>query len=261
MSGFKIDVLVVAAHPDDAELSVGGTLAKLSHLGYSTGVLDLTRGELSSAGDLKTRGEETMQASQLLGLSLRENLELPDGWLNPYSASDATSASKDSQIVKVVAALRRIRPELLLVPYWEDRHPDHSAASHLLSRAIFLAGVTKFPGGHVEEKFTPRQTAYYPLRHQFKPSFIVDTSGFFDKKTAAVNAFQSQLMRTPHLSTLLNSPLTMSSIDARDSFYGAMIGTSHGEPFLILNSVGLADPIEHFRLNPYSEALIFPGSR
>ena len=256
---FSLDILAVAPHPDDAELSVGGTLIKLAALGYSTGILDLTRGEMSSAGDLPTREKETSAASQLLGLKFRENLALPDCWIDPYSGTDLSNKNSAAQIVKVVAALRRLRPEILLIPYCEDRHPDHSATSNLLARAIFLAGVAKFPGGHDEAKFVPRQVLYYQMRYQFSPSFIVDISGHSEKKISAISCYKSQIFRSGDVQTLLNSPLTLATVETVDRYYGAMLGVSHGEPFKMVNTFGVGDPIEHFRRNPYTEPLIFPG--
>lgn len=142
----QLDIVAFAPHPDDAEIGCGGTLIKLARLGYRTGIVDLTRGEMSSAGDLQTRATETAAASKILGLSHRENLELADAWLDPHAGSDLPDETREqlSPVTKVVEALRRLRPELVLIPYGVDRHPDHVAASELLLRAAFLAGNKKF---------------------------------------------------------------------------------------------------------------------
>jgi N-acetylglucosamine malate deacetylase 1 len=161
MTNFGVDVLAFGAHPDDVELFCGGTVIRLGELGYSTGIVDLTRGEKASHGTVDERAREADAASAELGLAWRDNLELPDTELG------ATTA----QITAIVGALRRRRPELVLAPWVEDRHPDHAAASELVTRAVFFAGVQKF-APETGERFVPRQVLYYAMRHRMTPSML-----------------------------------------------------------------------------------------
>ena len=248
----QLEVLAVAAHPDDAEIFCGAFLALMSSRGRRTGVLDLTRGELGSQGTVEQRAEESARASAILELTHRENLELPDGALSEGSVA---------QLDACVSALRRLRPELLLLPFWEDRRPDHIQASKLLTRAAFFAGLSKYNPAD-GAPYRPLQTLYYQLRTDFRPSFIVDVSAVYERKLAAVNCYASQVIRAESipgtLPTLVSSPLAASSIAARDERFGSMIGVKYGEAFLSRTALRLADPLEFFRTNPVKEPLASP---
>ncbi|MFP2904811.1 bacillithiol biosynthesis deacetylase BshB1 [Pyxidicoccus sp. 3LFB2] len=261
---YGLDVLAFGPHPDDVELFCGGLLARMAGQGYRTGIIDLTRGEKSSRGTPETRAQETEAASQALGLALRENLGLPDGWLSPWAGFDAPEAerSRASAVARVVEVLRRLRPELVVVPWEEERHPDHEAASALVTRALFFAGVRKFEAEPPGAPFTPRQVLYYPLRHLAEPSFVVDVSAVYEKKRAAVRCYASQVQPRPDAPpTLVGSPLSLSSLEARDAFYGAQVGVAHGEPYVVRETLGLADPVDHFRRNSFAKPLFFPHRR
>lgn len=261
MSDYGVDTLAFAPHPDDAELFCGGTLLRLRALGHSTAIIDLTRGELATHGTPETRAKEAEASSKILGLSFRENLGLPDGFVFPWSGYEAPAEdAQRSQLGKVVEALRRTRPELVLLPWIEERHPDHAAAGALLTKAVFFAGLRKFDTG--QERFVPRQVLYYELRHRMTPSFVVDTSSVIETKREAIRCFSSQVQRpagdTP---TLIGSPRALEALDARDRYYGAMIGTSHAEPLRSPTTLGLVDPVAHFRANPFREAFVFEALR
>ncbi|NMO20902.1 bacillithiol biosynthesis deacetylase BshB1 [Pyxidicoccus fallax] len=261
---YGIDVLAFGPHPDDVELFCGGLLARMAALGYRTGIVDLTRGEKSSRGTPETRAQETEAASRALGLSLRENLDLPDGWLNPWAGFEAPEAerARASAVSRVVEVLRRLRPELVVVPWEEERHPDHEAASTLVTRALFFAGVRKFEAEPQGPPFTPRQVLYYPLRHLAEPSFVVDVSSVYERKLAAVHCYASQVQPRPDAPpTLVGSPLSLTSLQARDAFYGAQVGVPHGEPYVIRETLGLTDPLDHFRRNSFARPLFFPQRR
>ncbi|WP_164018914.1 bacillithiol biosynthesis deacetylase BshB1 [Pyxidicoccus trucidator] len=261
---YGLDVLAFGPHPDDVELFCGGLLARMAGQGYRTGIVDLTRGEKSSRGTPETRAQETEAASQALGLSLRENLGLPDGWLSPWAGFDApeTERARTSAVARVVEVLRRLRPELVVVPWEEERHPDHEAASALVTRALFFAGVRKFEAEPPGAPFTPRQVLYYPLRHLAEPSFVVDVSSVYERKRAAVRCYASQVQPRPDAPpTLVGSPLSLSSLEARDAFYGAQVGVAHGEPYVVRETLGLADPVDHFRRNSFAKPLFFPHRR
>lgn len=257
---YGLDVLAFGPHPDDVELCCGGFLLNMADQGYRTGVIDLTQGELGSNGTPELRAQEAAAAAQVLGLSLRENLQLPDGWINPWSAYDNETHQRTtaSHLTRVVEALRRLRPELVLVPWKEARHPDHCATSELLTKAIFFSGVRKFATEPATLPFVPRQVLYYQMRYKFHPSFVVDISNVAERKWQAVHCYQSQFQRSEHtVATLINSDQALQALESRDRYYGAMLGTTYGEPYLCRNTLGMKDPLEFFRQNPYTQPHFF----
>ncbi len=242
---YGLELLAFGAHPDDVELFCGGLLAKLADAGHRTGIIDLTLGEKSSRGTPQTRAVETQAATRVLGLTLRENLELPDAGLDPTGPVEG-----------IVEVLRRLRPELVLVPWESERHPDHEAASALLTRALFFAAVQKFESG---VPFTPRQVLNYPMRHLAEPTLVVDVTSSHARKMTAVGCYQSQVTtRSDEAPTLIGSPLSLSSLVARDQFYGARIGVAYGEPYITRETPGLSDPLDHYRRNTFARPLFFP---
>lgn len=248
---YGVDVLAFGAHPDDVELFAGGTVARLVELGRSVGVVDLTRGERASHGTVEEREREAEAASAVLGLSFRENLRLPDGFVDPASPE---------QLRAVVEVLRRRRPELVLIPWIAERHPDHAAAGMLLRRAAFFSAVRKIETEPPSERFVPRQVLHYQLRHRMEPSFVLDTSSVWAKKLAAIHCHASQVSTRPgEPPTLIGSPRAIQAIEARDRFYGTMIGVEYGEPLRSPAALGLVDPVQHFRDNPFPEAHFFEG--
>jgi bacillithiol biosynthesis deacetylase BshB1 len=261
---FGLDVLAFGPHPDDVELCCGGTLARLGALGYRTGVVDLTAGELASNGTPGTRAAEAAAAAAVLGLSVRENLGLPDGFLDASAGYADAPAQRgaNTQVARIVEVLRRLRPELVLAPYPAARHPDHEAASELVTRAVFFAGLARFATEPQRPRFTPRQVLYYQMRFAFTPSVIVDTSAAAAAKGAAIACYASQVARAPAArETLANAPLALSALAARDAYYGSMIGTASAEPFHLHSAVALADPVAHFRANAFAPPLTFPAQR
>jgi bacillithiol biosynthesis deacetylase BshB1 len=252
MTAYGVDVLAFGPHPDDIELFAGGTMIRLAELGHTTAVCDLTRGERASHGSPEERARETEAASGVLGLAFRENLGLPDTEL----------AATPAQLAVVVEVLRRRRPEIVLAPWIEDRHPDHAAAAALVSRAVMFAGVRHY-APEAGERFVPRQLLYYALRHRMPPSFVVDTSAAAVRKARAIACYASQLSRRAGAGagdadpTLISAPGAIAAIDARDRYYGSMIGTSHGEPLRSPAVLGIVDPVRQFRDNPFPEAHAF----
>jgi len=250
-TGYGVDVLAFGPHPDDVEIFCGGTLIRLADLGHSTAVIDLTRGEMASKGTPEERAREAEAAARVLGLRFRENLGLPDTGIDPHDRA---------QLEAVVRAIRRHRPEILLVPWIEERHPDHAAAGELLTRAAYFAGVRNFAPGL--ERFVPRQLLYYQLRYRMTPSFVIDTSAAAGRKMEAIACYQSQVVRRPgDVPTLLSSSAALQAIDARDRAVGALIGVSHGEALRAPNVPGLVDPVRHFRDNAFPEAHTFEPLR
>lgn len=248
-AAYGIDVLAFGPHPDDVELFCGGTLARLAQLGHSTAVVDLTRGERASNGTPEERAREAAAAGRVLGLRFRDNLGLPDTGLNPHDAAQLRSA---------VAALRLHRPEIVLLPWIEERHPDHAAAGALLTKAVYFAGVRGFDAGPPAARFVPRQVLYYAMRYRMQPSFVVDTSAAAVTKRTAIACYASQVQRREGgVATLVSSSRALDAIEARDRYYGSMIGASHGEALRSPNVPGLVDPVRHFRDNPFPEAHAF----
>lgn len=248
MTDYGVDVLAFGPHPDDVELFCGGTIARLGQLGHTTAVCDLTRGERASRGTLAERERETEAASAVLGLAFRDNLALPD----------TEVAVTPAQLAAVVGELRRRRPELVLAPWPADRHPDHVAAGELVARAVFFAGVSKY-APETGPRFVPRQLLYYAMRHRLTPSFIVDTSAAAELKARAIACYASQVTRGDGggVPTLISAPGAIAAIDARDRYYGSMIGATHGEPLRAVATPGLVDPVAHFRANPFADAHAF----
>ncbi len=249
---FKVDLLFFAPHPDDVELWCGGLVVKMTQAGYRVGIAELTKGELGTRGDVATREAECKASSKVLGVTLRENLGFPDGGI------DATTSS---QLNRTVELLRELRPELVVIPYEQERHPDHVAASTLLNRALFFANTKKFTTGGKAPRFMPRQVLSYPMRHVVRPSFVVDISDVQATKMKAISCFKSQLFDPKHKEedqTLLSSPETLQVIETRDRYYGAMIGKTFGEPFQVTNLLAIGDPLEFFRKNSNMSAQLFP---
>ena len=251
---YGLDVLAFGAHPDDVELFCGGVMIRFADFGYRTGVVDLTRGELASQGTVEERAGEAEAAGRVLGLALRVNLGIPDGFIDPGPASPHLDV--------VVEAIRRHRPELVLVPWIEERHPDHAAAGVLLTRAVFFAGLRRFETAAAPEWFAPRQLLYYEMRHRMTSSFVVDTTQAWSRKAEAIACHASQLTRRDgEAPTLIASPLAIEAIEARDRYHGSRIGVRHGEPLRSSRTLGLIDPLAHFRANPFEVAHAFEPLR
>jgi LmbE family N-acetylglucosaminyl deacetylase len=185
----------------------------------------------------------------VLGLRVRENLGLPDGGIA-------------DRVQPIVEALRRHRPEIVLSPWIEERHPDHAAAGALITRCVFFSGLARFATDPPSERFAPRQLLYYPMRHRPRPSFIVDTTVAWSRKLEAIACHKSQVAPpagdTP---SLIGSPLALAAIEARDRYHGSMIGTSFGEALRSPSALGLSDPVAHFRANAFGEPHAFDSSR
>lgn len=232
----QLDILACGAHPDDVELFAGGTMARMAALGYATGIVDLSRGELGTRGTPALRREESERAAEILGLKIRENLDLPDGDI---------SVSKEARL-KVIRKLREFRPKIVLTHHWDDRHPDHVNTSRLVSEAVHHSGLAKVETG--QERYRPPVLLYFKLPPGVPPSFVVDISGFVQQREAAIHAYRSQLhdpaSREP--STNLSHPDFLANVDAIHAYYGTLIGTRRGEGFHIKGILEVGDLIKHF---------------
>lgn len=222
----ELDYLVVASHPDDAELGMGGTIALLMAEGHQVGVLDLTNGEPTPHGDLETRQKETAAASAVLGLAWRGNLGLPNRRL------EHTLEARH----KLAEVLRTLRPRIVFGHYWEDSHPDHVAASSLTDAARFWAKLTK--SDLAGSPHFPERILYYfsvHLRIQPQPSFVVDVSKHIDAKMHALACYHSQFIagrpQTP--------PTILDNVRDNARHWGWAINAAYGEPFVVRESVGL----------------------
>jgi len=218
-----VDLLVFGPHPDDLEIGLGGSIAKHAALGHAVGLCDLTRGELGTNGTPGERIKEAEAAREVLGARWRENLGLPDGDIGGDPA----------HVAKIVGLIRRARPKTIAIPYRRDRHPDHEAASRLLTRAAFLSGLARYtaPG----EKWRADWLLYYFINDSRRPSFVVDVSAHYATKRAALACHVSQFAppATGAAATRLNTPRFQQLIESRDAQFGALIGVEFAEGVVV----------------------------
>jgi bacillithiol biosynthesis deacetylase BshB1 len=232
----RIDVLAIGAHPDDIELSCGGTVAKLVKQGYKLALAEITQGELGTRGTREIRAKEAEEAARILGVVTRRNLQIPDGNVEV----------NQENIKKVITLIRELQPSILIIPHSVERHPDHSHSHHLCKEAWFYAGLTKI-------KTKLKGTEQHPLRarhffefmqwHEFEPSFIVDISDTFETKMKAIRAHSSQFYNpnSKDPETKLSSPEFLGRIETQSRYYGMRIGVQYGEPFFTHLQIGVAD--------------------
>jgi bacillithiol biosynthesis deacetylase BshB1 len=227
------DLIAFAAHPDDAEIGCGGTILRLTDAGRRVVIVDLVRGELGTRGSAEIRAEEAERSSRILGLEGRENLGLPDGDVRP------TPEAKRA----VAESIRRWRPESIIIPYWQDRHPDHANASCVVYEGTFLAGLARFDTGQPPHR--PTRVFYYMGWTEFDPSFIVDVTEQVERKMEAIYAFSTQFDPDAAIGpqTVLTSPSTDWLIRSRMAHYGAMIRRTYGEGLLIRGRLCIDDPL------------------
>lgn len=219
----QLDLLVFAAHPDDAEIGMGGTIAKAARAGRRVGLYDLTFAEMSSNGDPKTRQREADRASELLGLAVRGNLGLPDRGLKAGS----------EQVDKLVEVIRRHRPRTVFAPYFEDRHPDHTACSRLAEEAVFNAKLRRYRPEW--DAWTPDAFCYYFINDMHTPQLVVDITEYQAVKMDALSAYRSQFAPMEETKDWVPTPLTAGYLDnvaARDRLFGAPHRVAYAEGFI-----------------------------
>jgi len=245
-----LDVLAIAAHRDDAEQTCGGTLLKMAERGQRTGILDLTRGEMGSRGTADDRARESADAARLLRVSWRAALDLPDG---------RVENTWDNRR-KLARAIRLTRPQVVILPYWQGRHPDHSTASTLGYEACFLAGLAKLDlsglGEHLQTvcndapapdgapaPFRPFKIVYATLYYDVRPSFVVDISAQFEARLQALLAYRSQYGDQDAARGLFPAEKEIRTrLETMARFYGLLAGVEYAEPFL-QKEVGLVDDL------------------
>jgi bacillithiol biosynthesis deacetylase BshB1 len=230
----KLDILAIGAHPDDVELSCSGTLISHANKGYKTGVLDLTKGEMSTRGTTELRLKEAKRAGEIMGLSVRENLGLPDtNFVNDLPSQ-----------LRVIEMLRKYRPEIVLANAAYDRHPDHGRAASLIEDAIFKSGLKKIATSNEnvdQEAWRPKKLYHYIQSVSVEPDFFVDVSDAMKEKMEAILSYQSQFF-DPNIDepdTYISSPAFLKMIEARSLEYGHRIGVEHAEGFTQKQFLGL----------------------
>jgi bacillithiol biosynthesis deacetylase BshB1 len=227
MSTPGVDLLAIGPHPDDIEIGIGGLVAKHAALGHTVGLCDLTAGEMGSNGTVEERLAEAEAARQVLGAAWRENLRLPDRALG-----------RDDSHMRVVAGLiRRRRPRVVAIPYWSDRHPDHVAASQLLTEGVFSAGLRRYPAEG--DAWKPESICYYFINDSVSPSFVVDVSDHYDTKRRALacHVTQFQPPSADAVATRLTSARFGQLIESRDAQFGALVGVAFAEGIVIRQPV------------------------
>jgi bacillithiol biosynthesis deacetylase BshB1 len=225
-----LDILAIAAHPDDVEQTCGGSLIRMAEMGYRTGVLDLTAGDMGSRGTPEIRLAESDAAARHLLLAWRGNMRLPDARLE----------NTVSVRMSMAAEIRALRPRVVILPYWEARHPDHYRASEIGFEACFLAGLKKLD--EESRPHRPSKILYASLYANVTPSFVVDISAQFERRMAALFAYDSQYGEQPEASDLFPQQREIRErLGAIARFYGNLIGVKYGEPFVVKESMRVDD--------------------
>jgi N-acetylglucosamine malate deacetylase 1 len=232
----KLDLLAIAAHPDDVELTCGGTLIKMARSGYAVGILDLTGGEMGTRGTVEIRRKEAAAAARILGVAHRENLGLPDARLE----------MRMDYKVAIARRIRALRPQTVILPYWEGRHPDHYTAARLGYEGCFLAGLKRLD---LEgEAYRPFKVLYSTTYDRtVRPTFVVDISQEFSRRMRAILAYDSQFQPKGHdRQSKVYIPLDRlkTEVNAVARFYGDMIGVEYAEPFLVKEVMEIEDVVE-----------------
>jgi N-acetylglucosamine malate deacetylase 1 len=233
----KLDILAFGAHPDDVELFAGGTIAKLGTMGYATGIVDMTRGELGTRGTPATRAQEARESARILGVRIRRNLDLGDG---------SVEVSARNRLA-VISVLREYRPELVLVHHPDDRHPDHVHTSRLVVEAAHHAGLAKIRTR--QERFRPNTVLFYMLPAHVIPNMVVDVSDVSEQRLSAIRAYRSQLYDPTRKEppTYLSQPDFLDHVESIISYYGTLIGRRKGEGFWYRGIPEVADPVTFVR--------------
>lgn len=239
MSGEELDILCITAHPDDTEIGMGGTVLRHIHLGHRVGVVDLTVGELGTRGSGELRVQEAAAAAKVLGVEVRYQLGLPDGFFEVDEAN----------LLKVVAVLRRHRPRVVFTNAVRDRHPDHGRGSRLVSRACFLSGLRRIATGHAgkpQEAWRP-QAVYHCIQDRWiDPDIVFDVTDFWEGKMKALACFKSQFYdpKSTEPVSPISVPEFLPTLEGRALETGRLIGVKYGEGFTVERAVGVADAVD-----------------
>ena len=232
----KLDLLAFGVHPDDVELSCSGVLLVEKNNGKKTGIVDLTEGELGTRGTAETRYLEAADAARILGVDIRENLQLADGFFK----------NDEGHQRKVIQVIRKYKPEIVICNSPEDRHPDHGRSSSLVSDASFLSGLVKIEttdNGIGQEPWRPKYVLHYIQDRYLKPDFVVDISAVFEKKIEAIKAYKTQFYN-PGIEgpeTYISTPDFLDSVIYRYKMFGKMIGVKYAEGFISDKIIGIGN--------------------
>jgi bacillithiol biosynthesis deacetylase BshB1 len=230
----KLDLLAIAPHPDDVELTCGGTMLKMAQAGYLTGIIDLTRGETGTRGTPETRLKEAAKAAKILKVRVRRNLGLPDAHLRVC----------EEQKVILAEAIRDLQPHTVILPYWEGRHPDHYTAATLGWEACFIAGLKNYPLSG--EAFRPFKILYAAAYATVMPTFAVDITKQFDRRRQAIMAYESQFRppkNEPKSKVALPLDQLEERIGAANRYYGQLIGVRYAEGFVVKETMQVDDVV------------------
>lgn len=232
----KLDILAFAAHPDDTEISCAGTIKKHIHQGKKVGVIDLTGGELGSRGSKELRLIEAQKSSNLLGLSIRENLHMADGFFQDNFENQ----------LKIIEMIRKYQPDTIICNSPTDRHPDHGRAGKMVSEAAFYSGLLKietFYKGKPQLKWRPKSVYHYIQDYYLKPDFIVDITPYINDKMESIKAFSSQFYdeNSEEPETPISGKEFFDFIEARAMQFGRLIGVKYGEGFISSRPIGVDD--------------------
>jgi N-acetylglucosamine malate deacetylase 1 len=227
----SLDILALAAHRDDVEQTCAGTLLKMAERGYRTGILDLTQGEMGTRGTMEERASEAAEAARILKVSWRQALDIPDGRVE----------NNWENRLKVVRVLREQRPRVLILPYWEGRHPDHYTASILGYEAAFLSGLAKLPvEGNAHRPF---KIIYASLYRDVRPTFVVDITDQFETRFASLMAYKSQFTDQEAGSGIFPAQKEIRArVESMARYYGMLGGVTYAEPF-VQKEVGMVDDV------------------
>lgn len=233
----KLDVLAIGVHPDDVELGCSGTLINEIKKGKKAGIIDLTRGELGTRGTAETRDAEAAKAAEIIGVHVRENLKIADGFFR----------NDEEHQRKLIQAIRTYRPEVVLANTLDDRHPDHGRAGHLIADACFLSGLVKIEtfdtSGKPQEKWRPKFVLHYMQDWYHEPDLLIDISDVFEQRMQSVEAYTTQFhtaaSETGGLQTYISSPDFLESIVARARLLGKRIGVKYAEGFTSTKKIGI----------------------
>lgn len=230
----KLDILVLAVHPDDAELGCSGTILKHIALGKKVGIIDFTRGELGTRGSAEIRDREAADSTRIMGLHARENLRFRDGFFE----------NNETHQLEVIKMIRKYQPEIVLTNALQDRHPDHGRAGDLSNDACFFSGLSKISttlDGTVQEAWRPRLVLQYIQDRYIQPDIIIDITPYFETKIAAIKAFKTQFFN-PELDepdTYISSPEFFESVIGRAREFGKTVGATYGEGFTSRKLLGI----------------------
>jgi len=232
----KLDFLAFGAHPDDVELGCGATIAKLVSQGKKVGIVDLTRGELGTRGSAEIRTKETNEASKILGITIRENMDFKDGFFR----------NDEEHQLKIIKVIRKYQPDFVFCNAPDDRHIDHPKGSQLIVEASFLSGLTKIntydSSGYAQKQWRPKNIYHYIQWKNLDPDFIFDVSGFQNTKMDAVKCYSSQFYdpKSKEPETPISTKNFMDFVQSRANDFGRLVGVEHGEGFISNRKLGFS---------------------